>query len=311
MRKKKVITLKERIEKDLTELFNGRPVSEAIRLPKKLHFSTRGLPQHFVGNRKAETVLVMLNPGMDSKLADKGFFCKTCHYNCKTCHYNRKNAMVFMRDYMREKECFGHMDRMRLDPFDLKQAAFLREWKRSGIGFPRSFTGIKGEDSESARKAAKEAVLMNKLQLELVPYCSRKFDAKLFAKERSPYKTLIPFLETILHEIVSRKRKYVVFCSAVFEPLFREYEHQNPGTFSGLEGKEVSMRIAKYSGRCRVICIHYNNRDQMALIAHTFPSHSFSGGGLNMVEYGKFCYDVFNRAKRPRRKSKEVNRCYS
>ena len=203
-----------------------------------------------------------------------------------------------MRDYMREKECFGHMDRMRLDPFDLKQAAFLRDWKGSGIGLPRSFTGIKETDSEVTRRFAKEAVLMNKLQLELVPYCSRKFDAQPFAKEPSPYETLISFLETILHEIVSRKRKYVVFCSAIFEPIFREYEHQHPGTFSGLDGKPIPKQFSKFSGRCRVICIHYNNRDQMALIAHTFPSHSLLGGGKNMVMYGRFCFKLYQQAKK-------------
>lgn len=290
MRKKNVMTLKERIKKDLTELFNGRPVSEAIRLPKKLHFSTRGLPQHFIGNRKAKTVLVMLNPGLDSKKADKCFLCMTCHYN-------RKNAPTFIRYYIREKERSGNMDRMRLDPFDLKQAAFLLTWKGSGIGLPRSFTGIKDKDSEKTRRDAKEAVLMNKLQLELIPYCSSTFDSKQFRIAGNPYKTLIPFLRTILDEIVSRERKYVVFCSAVFEPLFREYEHQHPGTFSGLDEKPVSKRIAKYSGRCRVVCIHYNNRDQMAIIAHTFPSHSFSGGGLNMVKYGKFCFQQYQKAK--------------
>ncbi len=291
MSKKKVMTLKERIEKDLTELFNGRPVFEATRISKKLHVSTRGLPQHFVGNRRAETVLVMLNPGGDSKQADKCFFCKTCRYN-------RGNATAFIRDYMREKENFGHMDRMRLDPFDLKQAAFLLTWKRSGIGLSRSFTGINDKDTEKMKRAAKEAVLTNKLQLELVPYCSSTFNSKRFKIADTPYKPLVPFIGTILDEIVSRERKYVVFCSAVFEPLFREYERCYPGTFSGLGGKPVSMRIAKYSGRCRVICIHYNNRDQMALIAHTFPSYSFSGGGPNMIKYGKFCYEQYQKAKK-------------
>ena len=291
MRKMKPMTLEDRIKQDLTELFNGRPISEAIRLPKKLHFSTRGLPQHFVGNRKAETVLVMLNPGVDSKQSDKCFLCLTRHYN-------RKNATAFMRDYIREKENFGHMDRMRLDPFDLKLAAFLLAWKGSGIGLPRGFTGIKDKDSEKMKRAAKEAVLMNKLQLELVPYCSSTFDSKQFKITGNLYETLIPFLGTILDEIVSRERKYVVFCSAVFEPLFREYERRCPGTFSGLDGKPILKQFSKFTGHCRAVCIHYKNRDQLALIAHTFPYYRLLGGGKNMIEYGRFCFKQYQQAKK-------------
>lgn len=285
------MTLHERIEKDLKELFQGKPISEAVRLPKKLQVSIRGLPQHFVGNPKADTVLVMLNPGGDSKQADHCFYCAS---RC----YNRASAKTFIRSYVREKQSFGRLDRTRPDPFDLKQAAFLRDWKDSGINLPKRFTGIKDTDSKNGKLAAKEAVLMNKLQLELVPYCSRQFKTDLFAKNARLCRQLFPFLETILEEIVSRRRQYVVFCSALFESLFSEYEKCHHGSFSGLEGKPNKDESSGFKTRCRVICIHYKNRSQKALVAHTFPSRRLANNGSAMRKYGKFCFEEYQQAKK-------------
>ena len=54
------MNLDERIKKDLTELFEKKEISEAKELSEKtgLEVSCFGLPQHFVGDRKAKTVFV-------------------------------------------------------------------------------------------------------------------------------------------------------------------------------------------------------------------------------------------------------------
>ena len=171
-------------------------------------------------------------------------------------------------------------------------------WKNSGIKLPRNFTGINDKDSKKVKLAAKESVLLNKLQLELVPYCSRQLKTNLFIKNARLCEKLFPFLETILDEIVSRRRQYVVFCSTLFESLFSEYEKCHHGSFSGLEGKRKPDTALGFTTHCRVISLHYKNRSQMALIAHSFPSHRLANNGLDMSKYGKFCFEEYQQAKK-------------
>ena len=64
------MTLDQRIEKDLSDLYNyGEMIDSHILSRHIFHvndsFSAYGIPQHFVGDRNAKTVMVMLNPGTD------------------------------------------------------------------------------------------------------------------------------------------------------------------------------------------------------------------------------------------------------
>ena len=59
------MTLDERIERDLTELYEGKEISCAKDLQAVIEISAKGLPQHFVGDRNAKTVFVQLNPGQE------------------------------------------------------------------------------------------------------------------------------------------------------------------------------------------------------------------------------------------------------
>ena len=52
------MTLDQRIEKDLTELYEGKEITCAKELQSVLEVSAKGLPQHFVGDRNAKTVFV-------------------------------------------------------------------------------------------------------------------------------------------------------------------------------------------------------------------------------------------------------------
>lgn len=84
------MTLDERIERDLTELYEGKEISCAKNLQAVIEISAKGLPQHFVGDRNAKTVFVQLNPGQDVKKADDDF-------NTVTAEYDRKMPLRLLK----------------------------------------------------------------------------------------------------------------------------------------------------------------------------------------------------------------------
>ena len=191
------MTLDQRIEKDLTELYEGQEITCAKELQSVLEVSAKGLPQHFVGDRNAKTVFVHLNPGKNVKMADEDF-------KKVTADYDRTNAASFIKSYINEKTNFGNIDAERRDSFDEKQAAFLKHFEDSGIDIPASFP----EEKTDALQA-KENVLMQKCQLELLPYCSQSF---YVSKQKA--NALIPYVETLLDEIfraASKNQQTVIY----------------------------------------------------------------------------------------------------
>ena len=293
------MTLEERIKRELTELRSGHgeisdakhlsALMEADRIAREANqfrFSTRGNPSYFFGNPEAKTVLIMLNPCGDWKKSDHdGIDDK-----------RRRLQLSLKQDiasYINHCISYGKDNYPNTGSFDLKQAAFLKPWKGSGVKLP---CGFPETNSGSVKEDAVKSVLLDKLQLELIPYCSSRFDTAFFRKAGCVrrLKPIVPFLETVLDEIGKKKRKYVVFCSNVFETLFEAYSKHRSSPRISLEQTRQERRR---SWHCRVVWIRYRNHEQKALIAHTFPSYSFAGGGKNMAEYGKFCFDAFKRAK--------------
>ena len=129
---------------------------------------------------------------------------------------------------------------------------------------------------------------MQKLQLELVPYCSRTFDSFVKGKKQK----FFPYLETLLDEIFRVERTYVIFASAKFEELFREYNLTNK-TFD-LTNKDNAIQLTqKLIGTCKVVKINYKGKTIKALIAKTFPSQALPNAYDLMECYGKFCYNSF------------------
>ena len=70
--KNNILTLDQRIEKDLNELNTIGEIQDAILLdglieakPGQTSFATKALPGYYAGDRNAKTVMVMLNPGED------------------------------------------------------------------------------------------------------------------------------------------------------------------------------------------------------------------------------------------------------
>lgn len=274
------MTLDSQIKQDLTELYYGGEVSAAKSLEGLIKVSIHGLPQHFVGNRNAQTVIVMLNPGQDVDGANRNF-------RCDTIDYCRKNAKTFIASYIEAMTNFGEIDKDREDHFDVKLAAFLKAWKGSGVRLPPGFP-----DDKKTFLKAKRNVLMQKLQLELLPYCSRKFE---FAKrDLSP---VFPFVETLLDEILSKKRTIVVFCAGVFEHVFKAYNKKIEETIFEMEETKYSLKSlkpdGKLKGKCRLVTIRFNGKTQRALIAHTFASQALSKAYKTMEHYGEFCAKTY------------------
>ena len=306
-------TLDQRIEDDLNERLKGKPITSAVELQqlsasstKGNPFSTMGMPGYFTGKRDAETVFVQLNPGLDANKADKRWDFETKHF--------RKES--FIDDYIDSRKNYGKNDRMREDPFDFKQAAFLYDWKDSGINFlPNMNWNNKNDKTIHLWLDSKEQVLMDKLQLELVPYASSKFEIN-----KKKLNLLFPFVDTLLEEIfrLEKGRKYVIF-GGDFDDLFRLYnKEKKQDIFEDLTDKknifqinEIHMSDAEKRTRgfvikknnsvlssalnYKVININFDGKQQKALIAYTYPKKNLANAFSIMQAYGKFCYEEYNK----------------
>lgn len=307
------MTLDDRIKNDLEERLEGKPIKSAVDLQPLLAcstkvnaFSTMGMPGYFTGNRDAETVFVQLNPGLDATEAD-------IRWDFETKHFRKES---FVDDYKDSRKKYGKNDRMREDSFDFKQAAFLYDWKDSGINFlPNVDWNNKNDKTIHLWLDSKEQVLMDKLQLELVPYASSKFDIN-----KEHLDLLFPFVDTLLEEIFRPQegRKYVIF-GGDFDDLFKLYnEKKNKTIFEDLTRKENVFEIngtqmSENEKRARgfvikkdnnvlssalnykVIRIHFDGKQQKALIAYTYPKKDLTNAFRIMQAYGKFCYEAYNK----------------
>ena len=117
---------------DLLERLNGKEIPAAVEISKAIKdgVSTLGLPSNFFGDRDAETVVVNLNPGEDSKLCDEAWCERTKGFGA--------SVVDFIRDYLHRQRTYGDKYGVtksgKADSFDVKQAAFLTPWENSGIG---------------------------------------------------------------------------------------------------------------------------------------------------------------------------------
>ena len=331
------MTLDERIEKDLKELYNdGKGINKLIEdfgkcdlstlkadfqnckisaaedLSLRLFgvptaFSIHGLPGYFTGDRGAKTVMVMLNPGQDVAGKDNPV---TTIETLSKLGIKTDSVDEFVNSYKNGNRAFGTHDRRERenktkgtnntkktkkvypDNFDLKQAAFLKEWpKDCGVDISDSFPPE---------------------ELELVPYASRKFDGI----DSSKYKYLFPYIKTLFDEIFSENYKgkeprYVIFCSAFFEDLFKVYNEEDDAKYPGwIDIKKETIHnpeILDKNVSCSLIEIHrYGKKDDKqngpsikAIIAHTFPNQALPNAYDRMRKYGKYCWDLYEKYLKP------------
>jgi hypothetical protein len=285
------MTLDNIITKDLTELYNNGALNGSISEAEKLKsvikggVSTKGLPGYFTGNRNANknTVFVTLNPGQDVAASDKNLKCEICKFNIDT-----SSLSNFISSYKDSRIDFGN--RTKGSAFDVKQARFLQTWEDSGIDFPKDFPVERKSYPE-----AKRNVLLQKLQLELVPYCSKNFvvDQKTIAQ-------LLPFIETLFTEIFSAERKYVIFAGSIFEELFKLYNNEVNANYC-IAFLHSSSKVITFKSSYTIlshccVCKISRNADGKtikALIANTFPHSRLVGDKMSV--YGKFCYDEYRK----------------
>ena len=199
------------LNEDLLSLYNEDYIESARILNKNLGFnfiSENCKPMYFTGKFDAKTVFLMLNPG-----ANAG------NYSFKNSEKNSyENFNDFFQKQLNHYINYGIEDSGRIDNFDLKQAAFLFGFKDSGIDIPDF---VKEKNKEIMLKA-KENVLMQKLQLELVPYLSVEF-LNIFDNKKLALQNIVFFtnyIDRIFDAIVFHKRKYVIFGAKQFYYMF-------------------------------------------------------------------------------------------
>ena len=280
-------------------------------------FATRALPVYGWGKRDAKTVMVMLNPGngvenanrellyeLKKRNMSKMFKKLSCGNACPQVALNNNDLTDDIKHYNDFNANYGDWDRWRMDNFDLKQAFFLRHWKSCGVGLDddnlKYIIGYQSSNDEEEKAEVhkrqleeKRKVLMEKRQLELVPYASRSFSSI----NKKNISKIFPYVETLFHEIFSYDREFVIFCSRKFEEVFQAYSGANnyPGTidFIHYEQKD-NFEGSKLTVSCSVIRINYNNKSIKAIIANTFPNQALPNAYDLMAAYGKFCYDCLS-----------------
>lgn len=299
----------------------------ADNIKDKISFATRALPVYTGGKRGAKTVMVMLNPGKGVKASNNDLYIELKKRSMFTmleklcCGVNSGNANLDedIENYHYFNTNYGDWDCNRHDNFDLKQAFFLRDWpKDSDVSLSQDNLKYIIENNKTEKKEVKEEVqklkleekrkvLMNKQQLELVPYASRSFSS--FA-DKDKIKELCPYVDTLLDEIFLQPREYVIFCSRLFNEVFEVYNAESkknsceykvdfePECKYQIIGKEVDKKTGmnKTLGTsCTPITIKKDNSSIKAIIANTFPNQALPNAYEKMAEYGKFCYEVYDR----------------
>ena len=277
-------------------------------------FATRALPVYDGGKRDAKTVMVMLNPGngvenanrellyeLKKRNMSKMFKKLSCGNACPQVGLNNNDLTDDIKHYNDFNANYGDWDRWRMDNFDLKQAFFLRHWKNCGVGLDENnlkyiidYQSSKNDEEKAEvhkrQLEEKRKVLMEKRQLELVPYASRSFSSI----NKKNISIIFPYVETLFHEIFSYDREFVIFCSRKFEEVFQAYSGDNeyPGTIDFIHYEEKdNFKGSKLTVSCYVIRINYNNKSIKAIIANTFPNQALPNAYDLMAAYGEFCFN--------------------
>jgi hypothetical protein len=282
--------LKNNILTDLESLFNNNFIAEARKLNTDLgehYFNENMQPMYFNGKVDAKTVLIMLNPGNgDDPKYPYSFENHKKDFNSLEDLQNRHidSLVNFGLNHFNDK----------LDNFDLKQAAFLHNFKNLDFEIPNEFW-----KNDNLKRIAKRNVLMDKLQLEFIPYASRDFKGLLdnINLARQNIVHLKKYIFRVLDAIIEHRRDNVIFCSKQFYNLFsvcQEIEDFNAKIemgsireFKDTEGK-LTLRFSKAT-------IFYKDNIINAGIAHSFASQALPNAYKKMMRYGEFCYNEMKK----------------
>jgi hypothetical protein len=274
------MTALNEIKEDLQSLFQNNKVKRAEALNAGLNrnfISENCVPMYFTGKHDASTVLVMLNPCNENN--QYSFKDDPATQNVSFEQY----CLQYMDDHIHYGKKFRSN---KIDAFDLKQAAFLMPFIHSGIELPDFI-----EDSHQ-KLNAQVNVLTQKLQLELIPYCSREFGGVLDNTEQAManIEVMATFLEIVLENIIAHKRKYVIFCAKQFLHLFTAYHKTGRGEV--VLGKMMSEQIEGLAKKVyfNPVIIHYKGHKIQAGVACSFPRRDLPNAYSKMRAYGRFCF---------------------
>ena len=282
--------MESNILNDLESLFNNNFIAEARKLNSGLgekYFHDNMQPMYYNGKVDAKTVLIMLNPGNGDDPKNPYSF------------ENQKKDFNSLEDFQNK-----HIDSLvnfgayhfndKLDNFDLKQAAFLHNFKNLDFEIPNEFW-----NNDDLKRIAKRNVLMDKLQLEFIPYPSRDFKGLLdnikLASQNIIH--LKKYIYSVLDTIIEYPRDNVFFCSKQFYNLFAvcqeiegfnaKLEMDSIREFKDTEGKLI-LRFSK-------VTIYYKDNIINAGIAHSFASQALPNAYKKMMRYGDFCYNEMKK----------------
>lgn len=273
--------MKDCIKQDLESIYFNNYIAKARELNKKLKkdfISDNCLPMYFTGKQDAKTVLVMLNPGNEN-----------IEYSFKNDTENNSISFeVFHEKYLKDHINYGELNRYdKIDAFDLKQAAFLMPFSNSGIELPDFI------QNPNEKLNAQVNVLMQKLQLELIPYCSRTFSGILDNKKQAleNIEILASLIDNIFDTIIEYERTNVIFCAKQFINLFYAYDKKGFGKIEF--GTEVARKIDGLQKKVyfNIVKIYYKGHEIKAGIAYSFPRRDLPNAYSKMREYGKFCHE--------------------
>jgi 5'(3')-deoxyribonucleotidase len=275
------------IRTDLIDLYENDKIKNAVNLNRavgKEFIAENYAPMYFSGNYQTKTVFVMLNPG--SGMNNNYSFAKSDKSKYE-------NVEEFINSYIDKHTNYGKQDYNRLDNFDLKQAAFLLPFRDAGIQIS-DFT--QDLNNKGLKLKAKESVLMNKLQLELIPYHSAKFD-ELLRNEKVAFQNIeifVPHVKRLLNVISEIDRKYVIFGAKQFYYLFQAYNAIIPETFVFIKNKSFAIDGLKNKVNASVVEINHNGKKINTLIAHSFPRRDLPNAFVKMKKYGELCFKELN-----------------
>lgn len=279
--------LNNEIIRDLKDLYDKDKIQFANLLNISLggsFFSENFKPMYYSGDYSAKTVFVMLNPGAGRD--DNFSFAASNEKSQLT------NLEHFIEKYIFEYKNPGY-NRQKIDNFDLKQAAFLFDFKDSGINIPDFFNEFA---LPNIKLKAQEMVLKNKLQLELIPYFSSTFTGFLDSpkKAKNNFEIFKPHLIRTLNAITENKREFVIFGSKQFYFLLNAYnEETNSVKFHEYNSLKIDGLQKKIS--FRGVEISYKGKSIKAIIAYTFPRRDIAHSYSAMRKYGEICFLEFKR----------------
>lgn len=252
------------MQSDIEEFHLSRKISRAKELSELtgMHVNHNEYPSYFFGDPQAKFVLIHLNPKQQDNKSDK---------------YEGNLKFASFDEYFKFHRYYGkihygeHSDKTLKSPFDLKQIRFIKP-----------FNVIEFDDTDS-KYVNLEKVMDNKLQLELLPFGSSKFETSLIKDD-----ALKSYIEILLDTITSQERGYVIFCGKVFETVLKNYIVSKKDYEFKLP--KVDGSIAKNNSSFSKIIINFNGNEISAGIAKSFAQQ-----GLNMSEYGKKCCQLYDQ----------------